>query len=286
MLTQRLTRAIGTPVVRVTPFTGGGYTPARRMIVELSDGTAVFAKQGVNEYTAGAIRREHTNYRRLRGSFLPRLVGWDDDGDVGPILVLEDLSRAVWPPPWSVDRVRRVLDTITEIAEQPVPDGLAALEFDGVGGGWREVAEDPEPFLSLGMCTSAWLDRALPVLLAAAESAPLKGDRVIHFDVRSDNLCFDGDRTLFVDWNHACLANPEVDRTFLMPSMVSEGGPQPEQVGTFQPEMVAVVAGFFACRAGLPPVPGGPGVRGVQRTQLEAALPWATRVLGLPSLGA
>jgi len=277
-------RAIGTPVVRVTPFTGRGYTPARRMIVELSDGTTVFAKQGVNEYTAGELRREHANYLRLRGSFLPRLRGWDDDGGLEPIIMLEDLSGAHWPPPWTVDQVRKVLDTVTEIAAQPVPDDMPALEEEWVGGGWNAVTEDPEPFLSLGMCSASWLDRALPVLMDAASSARLKGDSVLHLDVRSDNLCFANGRTVFVDWNHACLANPEIDKAFFLPSMHAEGGPAPDEVATVEPGLVAVVAGFFACRAGLPPVPDAPGVRPIQRTQLEVALPWAIRVLGLPAV--
>ncbi|EWM11166.1 phosphotransferase [Kutzneria sp. 744] len=281
MVTERLTRAIGRPVARVMPFVGRGYTPARRMIVELADGSKVFAKQGMNEYTAGELRREHENYLRLHGSFMPRLRGWDDDGGLEPILVLEDLSGAHWPPPWRLDQVHKVLDTITAIAEQPVPDDMPALMVEWVGGGWNAVAKDPEPFLSLGLCTARWLDRALPPLTAAAESARLKGDSVLHLDVRSDNLCFSGDRTVLVDWNHACLANPEIDRAFFLPSMHAEGGPAPEEVATIDPAMVAVVAGFFACRAGLPPVPDAPGVRPIQRTQLEVALPWAIRALGL-----
>jgi hypothetical protein len=32
----------------------------------------------------------------------------------------------------------------------------------------------------------------------------------------------------------------------------------------------------------LPAPPGAPRVRGFQRAQLEVALPWACRVLGLP----
>lgn len=253
------------------------------MIVELSDGTTVFAKQAVNELTAEWLRVEHSVYRRLRGSFLPAFLGWDDDGGVEPILVLADLSHALWPPPWSTSRIRSVLDTITEISEQPIPDGVEPLEPGWLVDGWRDIAAEPESFLSLGFCSSVWLDRALPTLLAAAESAPVKGDRLLHLDVRSDNLCFAGDRTVFVDWNHVCAGNPDVDRAFFLPSMNAEGGPPPEQVASIAPELVAVVAGFFAARAGLPPIPGAPGIRAIQRTQLEVALPWAIRALGLPA---
>jgi hypothetical protein len=41
------------------------------------------------------------------------------------------------------------------------------------------------------------------------------------------------------------------------------------------------VAGFFAALAGLPPPEGAPRVRGFQLAQLEVALPWACRTLGL-----
>ena len=45
--------------------------------------------------------------------------------------------------------------------------------------------------------------------------------------------------------------------------------------------VVALVAGFFASRAGLPIIPEAPRLREVQRVQLEAALPWAAWALGL-----
>ena len=39
----------------------------------------------------------------------------------------------------------------------------------------------------------------------------------------------------------------------------------------------------FASEAGGPAIPNAPGVRAVQRTQLEVALPWVIRTLGLPA---
>lgn len=60
----------------------------------------------------------------------------------------------------------------------------------------------------------------------------------------------------------------------------AEGGPAPDEVTTIDPALVGVVAGHFASHAGLPPVPGAPGVRPIQRTQLEVALPWVVKALG------
>ena len=52
------------------------------------------------------------------------------------------------------------------------------------------------PFLRLGLCSRNWLELALPTLIDAAEGARLEGDSLLHLDIRSDNLCFRGDRRL------------------------------------------------------------------------------------------
>lgn len=145
------------------------------------------------------------------------------------------------------------------------------------------MAADPAPLLSVGLCSSGWLDRALPVLLEAAAQASLDGDALLHMDVRSDNLCLRGDRALLLDWNLAAAGNPDVDVAFWLPSLHAGGGPPPEDVATVPPALAAFVAGFFACRAGLPDIPVAPRVRHVQRVQLAPALPWAARLLDLPA---
>lgn len=78
--------------------------------------------------------------------------------------------------------------------------------------GWREIGADPAGFLSLGFASAAWLSRALPRLIEAEQAIRLDGDALVHMDIRSDNLCFHGDRTLLVDWNWARRGNPAYDR--------------------------------------------------------------------------
>ena len=67
------------------------------------------------DYVADWFRDEHLVYDALEGMpLLPRLLGWDDDGEA-PLLALEDLSGARWPPPWdrsSVDAVLAALDAL------------------------------------------------------------------------------------------------------------------------------------------------------------------------------
>jgi hypothetical protein len=265
----------------------GGYTPAQRWIVTFSDGATAFVKSATGSPASPIdewLRREHDVYSRLGASFLPRFLGWHDDG-VQPILVLEDLSAGFWPPPWTQERVGAVLQTLAEVRATPL-DGLPATpELDpDLTSHWRDVEAGPAPFLSLGLCSAGWLDGALPVLIAAALQAERAGNDLVHFDVRSDNLCFIEGRVLLVDWNFASRGNGEIDVAFLLPSLHSEGGPAPESLLPDAPQWAAATSGFFAARAGQAPIPNAPRVRHVQLSQLRSALPWAVRALGLPPL--
>jgi hypothetical protein len=261
---------------------GGGYTLMEHWLVALADGTHAFAKVAIDEPTAAFLRDEYRIYSRVEGSFLPRLLGWDDDG-TRPILVLEDLTGAHWPPPWRPGDVELVRAALVEIHAQPPPDGL-----DELGPGdlhtWREVEDDPALFLGLGLCSAEWLEQALPKLISATDRCDVAGDALVHLDVRSDNICIGDGGAMLVDWNWASVGNPRVDLAFWLPSLHVEGGPSPAEVMPDAGELTAVVSGFFAPLAGRPPPAGAPTVRSVQLAQLEVALPWAVEVLGLPPL--
>jgi aminoglycoside phosphotransferase (APT) family kinase protein len=144
------------------------------------------------------------------------------------------------------------------------------------------VAEDPGPFLSIRIADERWLDQMLPALVSHEARCQIEGNSLTHWDLRSDNMCLAKDRAIFVDWNNACLSNPQLDLGFWLPSLAYEGGPLPERILPDAPEIAAWVSGFFAARAGLPGIRDAPRVRLVQRQQLETALPWAARALGLP----
>ncbi|MGE5596076.1 MAG: hypothetical protein ACM3S1_08585 [Hyphomicrobiales bacterium] len=282
-LRGRLRRLLGRDV-RPLHATTGGYTHAFREIIELGGGERAFVKAATDDTTAEWLRTEHRMYADVAGPFMARVLAFDDGPR--PVLVLEDLSRAHWPPPWEPGMAERVMAALRLVAETDPPAWLPSLESqrDRLGG-WATVADDPAPFLALGLCSAQWLDESLPSLLAAEAAAVLDGDALVHLDVRSDNLCFDGERTLLVDWNLPARGNAAFDVAFWLPSLEAEGGPPPEAILPGEPELAAMVAGFFAARAGLPVIPHAPRVREVQLQQLRTALPWAARALGLPPPG-
>ena len=257
---------------------GASDTGARWIVADA--GRSAFVKIGATQLTAEWFRTEARNYESLRGGFLPRTLGFADGER--PVLALEDLSDATWPPPWTGERVGLVVEALREVHETAPPAHLERLDEDR-GADWRAIAADPSPFLALGLCSAAWLEGALPALEAAASSAPLAGDALVHLDIRSDNLCFRDGRAIIIDWNHATIANADLDLAFWAPSLHAEGGPPPEHLLPDAPGLAAWVAGFFCARAGLPPIPEAPHVRPLQIAQATTALPWVARALGLPS---
>ena len=179
--------------------------------------------------------------------------------------------------------MRRALDELHAV--EPPPGTPSILDVEPLFVGWDQVEHESEPFLALGLCSQAWLELHLPVLRKVAEAAPFAGEAFVHLDVRSDNICLRDGQAVLVDWNQACVANPDVDLACWMPSLSVEGGPAPWELLSGQPGLAAWVAGFFAARAGLPPPPtADPSLRALQLAQLEVALPWAARELGLPAL--
>jgi hypothetical protein len=278
---ERLSRLLGTKVRALTRVESSGYTVAYHAIAELQDGTTAFVKAATEPVTASFIRDEQRIFGALSGPFMPTLLAMDDDEP--PLLVLEDLRAAHWPPPWDDAKIDAVREALAAVAATPPPTVVPPIgtHRDRLVTGWAEIEADPEPFLGLRVCSEAWLRQALPTLREASETAPIDGDALLHLDVRSDNLCIAERGAVFVDWNHASVGNPELDLAAWLPSLRLEGGPEPDELLAGAAGFAALLAGFFGCRAGLPAPPTAPQVRAIQLAQLGVSLPWAARELDL-----
>ena len=245
-------------------------------------GAACSSRRPRPSTSRGWIRREHEVYASLRGSFIPELIGFDDNG-VRPLLVIEDLSHADWGTDWTPERIALVRAALDELSHASPPPNTPPVRelFADLFGRWRKVQEDPAPFLSLGLRSREWLDERLPALIEAADAVPADGDALLHLDIRSDNLCTVDDRAVFVDWNWLCVGAPEFDLAGWACSLALEGGPQPWELVPAAPEFAAFMASVWAAVAGLPPPDTAPDVREIQKRQLAVALDWIDREFGL-----
>jgi hypothetical protein len=131
-----------------------------RWLVRLADGRSVFVKAPFDDASAEWLRIEALVYQGVHADLMPQLLAWD-----GELLVLENLSDATWPPPWTAEAVAAVRAALEELAQVTPPAGLPALTDVRellVDTGWPAVQADPEPMLSIGLCSREWLEAALP----------------------------------------------------------------------------------------------------------------------------
>src|SRR5712692_8465766 len=110
-----------------SPIVERGYAHNRRWIVRLSRGRTAFVKAAVDDRTARWLRTEHLVYSQLQAAFLPRMLGWQGGAGL-PVLVLENLERWSWPPPWSRGRVSAVLEALGDLRRLTPPADLPLLE--------------------------------------------------------------------------------------------------------------------------------------------------------------
>ena len=284
---ERAARALRVAPVAWRPVTRGGQTAASRWVATLPDGTTRFVKIAHTDDTASWIRDEHLFYALAgRRAYLPEFLGWRDDG-ARPVLVLEDLSEATWPPPWTAGEVR----------------GGAAMP----AARWPTASRRPTcptPATASGPSTPGPRSRPTPNRSCGSACARRRGSSgtstrcrrrrrppgstataLLHFDVRSDNLCLREGRAVLIDWNFACLGNPVFDVAAWLPSLHAEGGPAPEHVLDTTDEVACIaslLAGNFGWRGAQADIAEAPHVRPLQRKQAATALPWAARALGLP----
>ena len=169
----------------------------------------------------------------------PRLLDAYDDGD-WVALAFEAVDGR--PPHAPVGCARagdggapRSMRLHDELTPSPVPvleplaDPAAPLF-----GGWADAGRRwPRRPAALDPWARRHLER-----LAELESGwpePVPGSTLLHGDVRADNVLLTADGVVFVDWPHAAVGTPVFDLVAWAPSVVLEGGPEPEELLALSP---------------------------------------------------
>ncbi len=165
--------------------------------------------------------------------------------------------------------------TYATAAHTAAPSGLAGLH------GWAELATNPPS----GLPPDARTHLARLAKLEAAWPALAHGDRIVHGDLRADNMVRDADRGVtFVDWAHATTGPACIDAASLAPQLILAGhtaadiarlltqhpatSDQPDTTTAF----LAALTGHWHRNARKPAPPGAPGLRPYQHRAAAAGL--------------
>ncbi|HEY0636462.1 MAG TPA: hypothetical protein VGD67_02340 [Pseudonocardiaceae bacterium] len=305
---QAVEALVGAPVVAAVSQPGG-FSPGVASRVLLGDGRRVFVKAvggGLDPIAPRLLRKEIRVLGVLPPELpAPRLLAvhdehtdpttWPDPGS-WVAAVLEDVHGRMPVLPWRPDELARVVDALADLAEAgtPCPGELPRVtdRHAALFGEWRRLAADGHPRLAeLPALARARLDDLAALELGWTEAAA--GDTLVHDDLRADNILLTEDRVWLVDWPYAAAGAPWLDLVFMLPSVVMQGGADPEAVLAGYPpardvdpdavnRVLAAAAGYFLGRSLEPAPPALPRIRVFQRAQGDAALTWLARRLRWP----
>lgn len=278
----------GSPVIDAISVEGG-FSPGPAARCSLSDGRVVFVKAAGLEPNPVSPEMHRREGRILAGFDAdvpaPALIGVFDDGD-WVALVIEWIDGAMPIAPLSHDDVDRLLGLVERLASIEGGEGLQSCSdaHPGLFGHWQQLIDQPVDNLD------AWSSRHLEDLagLEVGVADAIGGDRLIHLDLRSDNVIFATaglPHDVVVDWPGASLGAAWIDLVGLLPALELDGGPTPEEVFEHHPvgsaadpdsvtAFVASIAGYFTRMSLMAPPPGLPTVRQFQAAQGRIARRW------------
>jgi aminoglycoside phosphotransferase (APT) family kinase protein len=175
----------------------------------LDDGRSVIVKIAEAEGAANEARF----YEQVDDGPAPRAYHVASDGHL-VVLVLEDLSSG---------RFGDALLGCSRDEAALVLERMARFQVPGAGfprWGHRLAARQQRYDAAVDVFLNRYGDRFPPEIRTLAERLrgrlaevvePLAQGRLIHGDLHLDNVIFDGDRTVIIDWQTACVGHPALD---------------------------------------------------------------------------
>jgi aminoglycoside phosphotransferase (APT) family kinase protein len=291
---ESVEQVIGGRIVSATNV-DGGFSPGPAARCEVADGRVVFVKaagRSLNPYTPGLHRREGDLLAAMPADVpAPRLIGVVDDGD-WVALVIEWIEGRMPRAPLGredLGRLLRLVDRLAQIDGHPLLKPCAEAH-PYLFGHWRRLVE--QSLAGLDEWTVDHLEQFVEIEHDVEHA--VAGDRLVHLDLRTDNVIFadageHGD--VVVDWPGASRGAAWVDLVGLLPSLELDGAPRCEDLFAQQPvartadrddvnALVAAMAGYFTRQSLLPAPPGLPTVRAFQAAQGEVTRRWLAERCG------
>ncbi|WP_326763340.1 phosphotransferase (plasmid) [Streptomyces sp. NBC_01591] len=224
-LRARLEDALGAPVTdTVTP--GGGFGHQLAAALRLADGRRAFVKAAPDDdpLTAANVHEAAVLDALPPGAPAPKLLGIHHAANWTAVVIahLDGPHPDLSPASGDAGQTWALLDKLTSSpAPAPYAKAVSTTPSTAAGlHGWDELLRDPPADLA-----PAARDR-LPQLaeLEAAWPALARGNRIVHGDLRADNMVRDRHLGVtFVDWAHATTGPACIDAASLAPQLVLAG---------------------------------------------------------------
>ncbi|PFG20264.1 phosphotransferase [Serinibacter salmoneus] len=269
-----------------------GYSPGPALTLT-TDHDEVFLKAAFlagNPHTVALHRREAEIAAVLPAGTPTPSLRWSNEVAGWVVLVFDAHPGSVPPLPWRSEALDAVAHLTARLAEITAPDSLDRLVERARYEGLRRLAGEPHPGLET---FDPWLAGNLDALasIEGTWTTHCDGDRLLHHDLRRDNVLLDESNAVAIDWPHAVAGAGFTDLVGWLPSLHLEGGPAPEEMLRRHPlgraaapeavtSFIAAIAGYFVRSSLQPPPPGIPHLRGFQRAQGEVCIAWLRERLG------
>ncbi|MFD4960321.1 phosphotransferase family protein [Microbacterium sp. NPDC058389] len=284
---------LGGPVVEAVSQPGG-YSPGSADRVVTAAGRRAFVKAAspaVNVDTPSIHRREAAITAKLPAVVpAPTLLGAVDDGD-WIALVLEDVEGRHPATPWQPRELDAVLDALQQVAQVELPADVPVIDVSealaGDADAWRSIDLDALPPMPRGL--DAWVRAQFDGLVDAAArgASDARGDRLVHYDTRADNLLIRPDGTVvLVDWPWGARGAGWFDALSLLINVrYFDADADVERIVAEHPvydgmpadaasNVLAGFAGMFLSSSLRPAPPRMPTLRPFQRDQAIVTLDW------------
>lgn len=285
-LRARLEGALGAPVADTVAPTGGfGHQVAAAL--RLADGRRVFVKAAPDDdpLTAAHVHEAAVLEALPPGAPAAALLGIHRAADWTAVVIahLDGPHPDLSPASGDAGQTWALLD---QLASSPAPASYAAAVSTAPSvaaglHGWDELASEPPADLA----PAARAHLAELAELEAAWPALAHGNRIVHGDLRADNMVRDRDRGVtFVDWAHATIGPACIDAASFAAQLVLAGhapadiarrlrdhpatASSPDTATAF----LAALTGHWHRNARKPAPPGAPGLRAYQHRAAAAGL--------------
>ncbi|BDZ64175.1 protein kinase family protein [Agromyces mangrovi Wang et al. 2018] len=182
---------------------------------------------------AASVNARSVELHRLEGAIAsalpddlpaPGVRGVVDQGDWIAV-VFDDVEGRHPHTPWQPDELTAVLDALAALTAEPAPPALRGMlgsatdALDDNLRSWERLAADPSRLPALAPDDREWVAGRIDEFAVAATTAigEVGGDRLVHLDVRADNVLVRPDGSVvLVDWPWAALGAGWLDALVLL----------------------------------------------------------------------